>query len=197
MSRVWLIMNTLLRSHLSAVKRMLAVTRLSLVPLLIGALLATVPAGCRKKVDAAKVADVNQSLAALRKQLDELKTKFVALREKVESIPPQLEGFNDARARFYATEEGRGVTDGKTTWLASRLEAAVSAGNNDELQAISKDIAATYDDIRRLDEMYVKLLHQMMAFERMANKEKAEAAAEATASAAPASPKAKRPKSKP
>jgi len=188
--------NTLLRSNSIDVKRGLVRNRLPLVPLLIGVLVAAaVPAGCRKKT-AANAEAVKQSLAALRKQFDELKTKFMALREKVETIPPHLEGFNDARARFYAAEEGRGVTDGKTAWLASRIDAAVSAGNDEELQAISKDIAATYDDIRRLAETYIKLLHQMMSFERTANKEKQAEAEAASASAAPPSPKAKRSKSK-
>jgi len=196
MSRVRFVVNTLLRSNSIDVKRALARYRLPLVPLLIGVLVAAaVPAGCRKKT-AANAEAVKQSLAALRKQFDELKTKFMALREKVETIPPHLEGFNDARARFYAAEEGRGVTDGKTAWLASRIDAAVSAGNDEELQAISKDIAATYDDIRRLDETYIKLLHQMMSFERTANKEKQAEAEAASASAAPPSPKAKRSKSK-
>src|SRR4029079_8484336 len=126
------------------VKRGLVRNRLPLVPLLIGVLVAAgVPARCRQKT-AAHADGVKQSIVEPRKQFDELKTKFMALREKVETIPPHLEGFNDARARFYATEEGRGVTDGKTTWLSGRLDAAVSAGNGEELQAISKDIAATY-----------------------------------------------------
>ncbi|HXU00952.1 MAG TPA: hypothetical protein VN903_08170 [Polyangia bacterium] len=154
-------------------------------------------AGCRKKIDPEPV---KQSLAALKVQLGELKTKFMALREKVEAIPPDLDGFGDARARFYAAEEGRGVTDGKAAWLSSRLDAAVTANNGEELQSISKDIAATYDDIRRIDEMYVKLLHQIMSFERKANQQKAEAAAVAATAppAAPApNPKPKRSKSKP
>ena len=60
----------------------------------------------------------------LSKQFAELKTRFMDLRERVESIPPaDPPGFNDARARFYAAEEARGTTEAKVAWLTGRLDA--------------------------------------------------------------------------
>ena len=67
---------------------------------------------------------VKQSLDALKPQFAELKKRFMDLRQRVESIPPDFEGFGEARARFYAAEEARGVTDGQVCWLRSRLDAA-------------------------------------------------------------------------
>jgi hypothetical protein len=153
-------------------------------------------AGCRKSgVDKAQADAVKQSLDGLKKQFAELQTKFMALRKQVDAIPPDLPGFQEFRAKFYAAEEGRGVTDGKTMWLSSRLDEAVSVGNRAELEQISKDITQTYDDIRRIDELHVKMMHQAMAFERMARQEGAAAAA--PPSPTPPIAKAKRSKSKP
>jgi hypothetical protein len=151
--------------------------------------------GCRKgdrdKSDhALTVEAVQKSLDELRTRLDELKKKFMALRAEVDSVPPDLPGFSDVRVKFYATEEGRGTTDAKSVWLASQLEAAAKAGNRAELEQVSKDIAATYDDIRKIDDLHVKLLHQVMAFQRtarqaqQAEKEAEKAAPEATPPAA-------------
>jgi CO dehydrogenase/acetyl-CoA synthase beta subunit len=117
----------------------------------------------------------------------------MALREQVDSVPPDLPGFDDVRVRFYATEEGRGTTDAKKMWLAGQLEAAVKSGNPAELEQVSKDITATYDDIRKIDELHVKLLHQVMSFQRMARRnEAAEKEAEKQAAeAAAAAPRSK------
>jgi hypothetical protein len=128
---------------------------------------------------------VQKSLDELRTRLDELKKKFMALRTEVDSVPPDLPGFSDVRVKFYATEEDRGTTDAKSVWLASQLEAAVKSGNRAELAQVSKDIAATYDDIRKIDELHVKLLHQVMAFQRTARQAQ-QAEKEAQEAAAPA-----------
>jgi hypothetical protein len=152
--------------------------------------------GChRKSADkpAPSADSLKQSVAGLRKQLDDLKTKFMSLRKQVEAIPDDLPDFPEARARFYAAEEGRGTTDAGVVVLASRLDAALSSGNREELQQISADIVGASESIRKLDELYVKMLHQMMAFDRMARMQKEPAASSPT----PPSPKTKRSKSKP
>ena len=130
-------------------------------------------AGCRKTApdkanQAVEAATVKQSLDRLKTELAAQKKKFMALREQVDAIPAELDGFGEVRSRFYATEEGRGTTDAKAAWLSGRLDAAASAGNRAELEQISKDIAQTYADLRKIDDLHVKLLHQVMAFQRRA-----------------------------
>jgi hypothetical protein len=156
-------------------------------------------AGCHKAADKAKVAELKQSLDGLRKQLDELTTKFGELRKQVDALPPDLPGYSETRAKFYGTEEGRGVTDLKVTLLAGRLDAASSAGKGADLEPLAKDIAQTYGELREFDQIYVTLLHQVMTLQRLEARRKAEAAAAATAEASPPAPaaKGKRPKSKP
>jgi cell division protein FtsB len=156
-------------------------------------------ASCHKNDSAVKVDALKQSLAGLSSQFAELKKRYMDLRERVETIPADLPGFQDARVRFYAAEEGRGVSEAKVMVLQSQLDAAVSSGNKAELEQIAKEIPATQDNIRKIDEMHTKLLHQMMAFERMAELRKRDmAAAEPPAPPPPAiAPKSKRSKSKP
>jgi chromosome segregation ATPase len=156
-------------------------------------------AGCQRRSN--QVAEVKQSLEALKPQFAELKKRFMDLRERVESIPSDVPGFGEARARFYAVEEARGVVDGKISWLSSQLDAASRSGNRDELQQVSKDIVRTQEDIRKIDDIHTKILHEMMAFQRMAQQEPAAGAVAASpTAAAPAPPpraKTKRSKATP
>jgi hypothetical protein len=162
------------------------------IALLVGAGLSV---GCRKSGPSEDA--MRKSIAALKPQFDELKKRFMDLHQRVDAIPANLEGFGEARARFFAAEEARGVTDYKVTWLSERLDAALKAGNREELQELAKDIAGTQDDIRRIDEVHTKLLHEIMSFERQARQVKEAAAVPPPAAAptpTPASPKTKRPK---
>jgi len=111
---------------------------------------------------------VKRSLSGLQGQLAELTTRFAALRKQVEAVPPDLPGFREVRARFYATEEGRGITAAKVTLLAGRLDAALRAGRRDELHGLSNEIAETYGELRQIDQLHVALLHQVLALQRMA-----------------------------
>lgn len=177
-------------------KRLFVGARLRTVLFLIGLLAAAgAPAGCHKKQAGPSGEAVKQSLEKLKNQLAGLKTRFMDLRTRVESIPPDLPGFGETRARFYAAEEGRGTTDGKAAWLSGRLDAALASGNGEELQQISNDIAGSYQDIRKIDELYVKLLHEIMSFQRMArDQEQAEKEAAAAPSPKPQPAKSKRAK---
>ena len=163
-----------------------------IVPLLMAVIVGAGSGGCHKQApDKVNGDSVKQSLEGLSKQFAELKTRFMDLRERVESIPPaDPPGFNDARARFYAAEEARGTTEAKVAWLTGRLDAAVSTGNRDELQQISNEIAQSQVDIGKISELHVKLLHQIMSLERAARDEAA--AAPAVPSPPPAPAKTKR-----
>ena len=155
--------------------------------------------GChRKTTDAAREPApdgdaVKRSLAALQTQLGELKTRFTGLRKQFETIPPDLPGFREARAKFYATEEARGIMDAKVTLLSNRLDAALSSGKRDDLRQVAKEIGDTYGEVGQINELYVTSLHQVMALQRMALRDK-----ETAPAPSPPSPmeKPRRPKSK-
>lgn len=170
-------------------------SRFRFVPLLVSLAVGGSAIGChRSKPAGPKAEEVRQSLDVLKARLGEEKTKYMTLRDEVEKIPPDLPGFREARGQFYAAEEGRGVVDGKAAWLTGRLDAA--AGNGEELASISNDIAATYESIRQMDELHIKMMHQMMAFQRMARLQgPPKAPAEPEVAATPT--KTKRSKSKP
>jgi hypothetical protein len=159
-------------------------------------------AACRRNVaDKASQDEAKESLEKLKGQVAELKAKFSALRKQYDAVPLDVPGFSEARGKFYAIEEGRGITDLKVTLLSNRLDAALASGKRDELQQVSKDITQTFDEVHQIDELHVKLLHQVMAFERMARQMKEPGAdkpavADKQAAAEPIA-KTKRSKSKP
>jgi hypothetical protein len=121
--------------------------------------------GCHRH-QGPNAASVKQSFDGLQGQLGDLKTRFQALRKQVDAMPPDVPGFAEVRAKFYGIEEGRGIIDAKTTLLSTRLASASSSGKTEELQQVSKDITQTADDVKRLDQLHVELLHQVMAFQR-------------------------------
>ena len=130
----------------------------------------------------------------LEKQFSDLQRSFSSLSQDVEAIPANLPGFAQLRAHFYAVEEVRGVTDAKVTMLSGRLESALRSGKRDELQQVSNDIDRASNDCRKIGALYIKLLHEVMAFQRAAEQRKSALAAssETTSSA-----KTKQSKSKP
>ena len=149
--------------------------RLCRLPLLVALTGCSALAGCHKtaaKEAADQAADgdsVKRSLGGLASQLGELEARFSTLRRQVEALPPDLPGFRDVRARFYAAEESRGITDAKVRLLAKRVQSAVGAGKSQELRRVSTDIAETYDEVGQLDRLHVAFLHQVLAFQRMAS----------------------------
>jgi hypothetical protein len=136
---------------------------------------------------------VKQAFEALKKQSDDLEQSFSRLTKDVEAIPADLRGYPQLRTRFYEAEEARGVTNAKVTMLAGRLESALRSGKRDELQQLWNEIAKSSGDVRQIGEIYIKLLHQVLAFQRVADERKEALAA---SSATPSSAKIKKPKPK-
>ena len=127
----------------------------------------------KKTEQAAPNADsVRRSFADLKKQFADLQQSFSDLSKDLEAIPADLPGYPRLRASFYQTEEARGVTDAQVTLLSSRVTLALSSGKPEELQQIATDIAKASNDGRQLGELYLKLLHQVMAFQRVADQRK-------------------------
>ncbi|HVY39563.1 MAG TPA: hypothetical protein VHM31_16605 [Polyangia bacterium] len=111
---------------------------------------------------------VEQSFAGVKKQFGDLQQRFADLGKDVEAIPSDLPGYPQLRATFYAGEEARGVTDARVTLLSERLDAAVASGRGAELQQIGKEIEQAQGQAREIDQLYLKLLHQVLAFQRAA-----------------------------
>jgi outer membrane protein OmpA-like peptidoglycan-associated protein len=110
---------------------------------------------------------VKQSLEGLKPRVSAVDATFTALHKRFDALPPNLPGFDEVRARFYATDEGMGIMGPKITWLSNRLDAALKSGNREELQKVSSDIAATYKELDEIDRIVIELTHDVSPFERM------------------------------
>jgi hypothetical protein len=153
------------------------------------------PAADKTEQAAPNADSVKQSFAALKKEFADLQQSFSDLSKDLEAIPPDLHGYPQLRASFYQAEEARGVTDAKVSLLSSRLDSALSSGKREELRQVSDDIVKASADCRQLGEIYLKLLHQVMAFQRAADQRK-DALAAAQADQPPAKGKTKETKAK-
>lgn len=141
-------------------------------------------AGCHKgrtnaenanKVDAGpNEPSMMQSLDGLKRQLSAMNARFTALHKQFDGLSPNLPGFGEVRARFYATDEGMGIMGPRITRLSNGLDSALKSGNREELQKVSADIAATYDQMGEIDRIATELMHQVSPFERMARLEELE-----------------------
>jgi septation ring formation regulator EzrA len=134
---------------------------------------------------------VKQSFEKLKKEFADLQQSFSNLSKDVETIPANMQGYPQLRAHFYAVEEARGVTDAKVNMLASRLDAALRSGKRDELQQVSTEIDKASNDCRKIGALYLKLLHEVMAFQRVAEQRRPALAA---SGGAPSSAQTKRSK---
>jgi hypothetical protein len=124
---------------------------------------------------------VKQSFATLKKQSDDLQQNFSNLSKDVAAIPADMPAFPQLRSHFYEVEEVRGVTNAKVTILSSHLDSALRSGNPEELRLVSNDIDKTSKDCQKLGALYIKLLHEVMAFQRVADDRKQALAAAASA----------------
>lgn len=155
---------------------MFAGSRWRIVPL-VTLLAATSPVACSKqkgeKVVNANPAQIKQKAEAARKSLDGLETplselskKFAALRQQFDKLPPDLPEFGETRGRFYAASIGQGTMTAKVPWLSSRIDSAVKSQNEAELDAISKEIAHTHEEVRQADRLASALSQEVQPFSK-------------------------------
>ena len=104
----------------------------------------------------------------MKKQFGDLQQRFADLAKDVETIPADLPGYPQLRASFYGAEEARGVADAKVTLLSARLEAALASDNGADLGQVSKELDEAQRQAQQIDQLYLKLLHQVLAFQRAA-----------------------------
>ena len=108
-----------------------------------------------------------QALTGLKPLVDALNGKIAALRRQFDPLPPGLPGFGETRGRFYATAEGVGRMNAKVPWLAGRIDAALKAGDSEELGEVAKDIAHSYEDVRQVDQIVADLGRDVEPFKHV------------------------------
>lgn len=130
--------------------------------------------GCKKATPPEKFLTTAEASVAAKKSLAGLKPvvaalagKLAGMRKRIESIPPDLPGFSEVRGKFYSTDEAFGVMGPKLQWLAERLDAATKSKQQDELEAVSKDIDKTYGELAEMDGLMLQVLHEVLPFERI------------------------------
>ena len=116
----------------------------------------------RKKL----AASAKQSLEGLNAPMAELRARIAELHKEFDPLPPGLPEFGETRSEFYTTAEGVGMMNQKLIWLAQRLDAAVKAGDDVELDAVSKDIDKTYQEVKTADQMSIALIHKVQPFKK-------------------------------
>jgi hypothetical protein len=137
------------------------------------------PAELKQLADSAR-----QSLEGLKPLLAGLSSKFAALHEKFDPLPPDLPDFGATRGKFNSADEGLGRMNAKIPWLSGQLDAAVKAGDGAELEEISKSIANTYSELPQVEQIFTELLHEVMPFTRLADRIEANRKAACEAAAA-------------
>ena len=136
---------------------------------------------------------LKKAYADLKKQYLDMAQSFTDLSKDVAAIPADLPGFPQLRANFYAAEESRGVASARVTMISDQLPAALQSGKREDLQQVAANIGKASNDGRKLGEMYIKLLHGTMAYQREADRRK-DALAASNAAATPAKTKHPKPK---
>lgn len=119
------------------------------------------PAELRKRADSAK-----KSLDGLNAPMAELRARVAELHKEFDPLPPGLPGFGETRSEFYTTAEGVGMLSQKLLWLSERLEAAVKASDGTELEAVSRDIDKTYQEVKTADQISIALIHKVQPFKK-------------------------------
>jgi hypothetical protein len=114
-------------------------------------------------------AAARQSLAGLEPLLSVLNTQFVELHRDFDPLSPGLPGFGETRGKFYASAEGLGMLNAKLAWLSGRVDAAVQAGDQASLDETSRDIAHTFEEVRRVERAALELRHEVLPFKGKAD----------------------------
>ncbi len=143
-------------------------------------------AACNKNkaanAEVANSAEIKKKAEAARKSLDGLKAplsaldkKFADLRREFDKLPPDLPGFGETRGKFYAASIAQGATSTSVSWLSGRIDSAVKSQNGAELEAVSKDVARTYEGIRKADGVVSQLSVEVQPFTKKLEELKREA----------------------
>jgi len=129
---------------------------------------AKLPTGASSADLQRSAASLKQALAKLEKPIADVSAKYEALRPQFDALPADLPDFGETRGEFYAATISLGTMTAKIPWLSDKIDAAVRAGDRPSLDAISKDIARTHDQIREADRIASTLVHKVVPFRKLA-----------------------------
>jgi len=122
--------------------------------------------GCRdRKEEARQKAELTEALDRYKAQIGELRKQAAGLRARFDKLPEDLPDIGTVRDELHAAEEVLGVEDGRTKWLAGELDKAFASGKKEEIEAVRKAIPPGSDAMAQL---LVKVMHDMLPFERLA-----------------------------
>jgi hypothetical protein len=122
--------------------------------------------GCRnKKEEARQRAELTQALERYKTQVGELQKQASGLRARFDKLPEDMQGVGPLRDDIHTIEEVLGVEDGRTKWLAGKLDRAFASGNKQEIEAVRTAIPPGDDATAQA---ILKLTHQLLPFERLA-----------------------------
>lgn len=110
---------------------------------------------------------VKKSLEGLKPRMDATRAELTALHKRFDPLPESLPGFREVRMKFYNTDEGFSVVDMKIPWLSGQMDTVVRSGDQQLLQKIADDVAATYSDLDKIDAIALTLTHEIVPFEHM------------------------------
>lgn len=145
------------------------------------AVVATSLPACKNKKELARQrAELTTALDAFKTQVAQLQKEAAPLRARFNALPDDLPGLETVRADLFAVEEGLGVEDGRGKWLTGELDKAFASGKKEEIEAVRNAIPTGDDGIRKL---MVKVMHELLPFERMVAQSRAFEALEAAKAA--------------
>ena len=145
-------------------------------------LVAITLSGCKnKKEEARQKAELTAALDAFKAQVAQLQKQAAPLRARLDALPEDLPGIGAVRDDLFAVEEGLGVEDARGRWLSGELEKAFASGKKEDIEAVRNAIPQGNDGIR---DRIVKVMHELLPFERLVAQSRAFEALDAAAAAA-------------
>jgi hypothetical protein len=124
----------------------------------------SLPACKNRKELARQKAELTTALDAFKAEVAQLQKQAAPLRARLNALPEDLPGLEPVRADLFAIEEGLGIEAGRGQWLSGQLEKAFASGKKEDIEAVRNAIPAGNDGFRKL---IVKVMHELLPFERM------------------------------
>jgi len=124
----------------------------------------SLPACKNRKEEARQKAELTTALDAFKTQIGQLQKEVAPLRARYNALPEDLPGLEAVRADLFAVEEGLGVENGRAQWLSGELDKAFASGKKEDIEAVRNAIPKGNDGFAK---MIVKVMHELLPFERM------------------------------
>jgi hypothetical protein len=150
--------------------------------LLSAACVATSLAGCKNSKERTRQkAELTKSLDEFKAQTSDLQQQAAPLRARYDALPQDLPGLETVRSDLFAVEEVLGVEDARGKWLSGELDKAFASGKKEDIDAVRNAIPKGNDGIAK---MLVKVMHELLPFERLVAQSRAFEELDAAAKAA-------------